>query len=699
MSSNSTEQLIPKEKQTGRDRTYDNQSFFLSIDVFCSIGMYYKAFGSSAALHLANEFNSEWLSTTTAAAAAESNEAAIEENQLRIVHQCDNLGDNEDEFYLSPQIFHPSYSCPNLYSNPNESILNPRSYSLTTLDNYAHLNIPHETLEQIWLSLLDLAYSDRDDYELGEYKLRHIIGLSNSYSHVNQNLIEKSRSHNDIFSLKSKHNQPNTNITKSKSFDITSLIKHSIPNHELDNVGLLQGADISEPFADRLISNSVQSDLESIPSLEAEQMLNENPPIEPLPASFSFSPPPPPSPPLLPLSPPTVEKEPLEFVFNYSSQMTTIDDLFELDSDEKPLSIDVTFDTDDLPPPMIVPINDTYTELSLFRPHSLSTIPSSRASQYASSVDSDDQCEREHQFLKDHSDDDHGVLGSEFSSPQSRPLSSITSRPLSPESSNQIMTSKFADIDHDAWEQAINDECTQNLSAIIPIDNLEEKHTYLTDEIQPVVITDKHPDKTYIEEICTESTESFVDPNDLSQRLEQLDHSNRQEEKIIIHQPVLTKSFQRIEKVSDLEIVKSEKGFKIGYIDRPGTDQRIILTKHIEAGPDVLERDPHIRLPSKGRRILNPTYSSVLYTNGYNNLQEDTKFERSADEVEVLSIGTNPKHFDEVCLYFNLHNNYLHALISSSLIWFRSISMDLRQCYARSVSRLSSLKVRCIVNQ
>ncbi|CAF4347795.1 unnamed protein product, partial [Adineta steineri] len=31
------------------------------------------------------------------------------------------------------------------------------------------------------------------------------------------------------------------------------------------------------------------------------------------------------------------------------------------------------------------------------------------------------------------SDDDHGVIGSEFSSPRSRPLSSIQSRPLSPE--------------------------------------------------------------------------------------------------------------------------------------------------------------------------------------------------------------------------------------------------------------------------
>jgi hypothetical protein len=107
---------------------------------------------------------------------------------------------------------------------------------------------------------------------------------------------------------------------------------------------------------------------------------------------------------------------------------------------------------------------------------------------------------------------------------------------------------------------------------------------------------------------------------------------------------------QRIDKVSDLEIVKQGKGFKIGYIDRQGTDQRIILTKRIEGGADILERDPHIRLPYKGQRILNQIFSSVLYTNGYNSLQEDTKFQRITDDMEVPIIGTNPKHFDEVCL-------------------------------------------------
>ena len=76
----------------------------------------------------------------------------------------------------------------------------------------------------MWLSLLDLAFSDKDDFELGEYKLRHIIGLSNSYSNMNESLIEKSRSHNDIFSTTNKNQKSITK--KSKSFDITSLTKH-----------------------------------------------------------------------------------------------------------------------------------------------------------------------------------------------------------------------------------------------------------------------------------------------------------------------------------------------------------------------------------------------------------------------------------------------------------------------------------------
>lgn len=109
---------------------------------------------------------------------------------------------------------------------------------------------------------------------------------------------------------------------------------------------------------------------------------------------------------------------------------------------------------------------------------------------------------------------------------------------------------------------------------------------------------------------------------------------------------------QRIDKVSDLEIVKQGKGFKIGYVDRQGTDQRVILTKRIEAGPDIMARDPHIRQPYKGRKVLNQIFSSVLYTNGYNTIQEDHKYQHTSDAIEVSVIGTNPQHFDEVCIFF-----------------------------------------------
>lgn len=109
----------------------------------------------------------------------------------------------------------------------------------------------------------------------------------------------------------------------------------------------------------------------------------------------------------------------------------------------------------------------------------------------------------------------------------------------------------------------------------------------------------------------------------------------------------------RIDKVSDLEIIKQGNGFKIGYTDRQGTDQRVILTKRIQAGPDIMARDPHVRLPYKGRKILNQLCSSVLHTNGHNTIQEDRKFQRVLDDLEVPIIGTNPKHFDEVCSGIN----------------------------------------------
>lgn len=114
---------------------------------------------------------------------------------------------------------------------------------------------------------------------------------------------------------------------------------------------------------------------------------------------------------------------------------------------------------------------------------------------------------------------------------------------------------------------------------------------------------------------------------------------------------------QRIDKVSDLEIIKQGKGFKIGYVDRQGTDQRVILTKRIQAGPDIMARDPRSRVPFKGRKILNQVFSSILYTNGHNTIQEDKRFRRTSDDIEVPSIGTNPEHFDEVCLVFNFLTN------------------------------------------
>jgi hypothetical protein len=381
--------------------------------------MYYKAFGSSAAIHLAEQYRCEWLQEVPTPIIDEK-PLDTDDHHLRIVHHSETIGDNEDEFYFSPQILHSSSSCPNLNPPSTDFSLYQRSYSLNTLDAYTHLNITHETLEQIWLSLLDVAFSDSDDYELGEYKLRHIIGLSNSYSTMSQSIIEKSRSHNDIFSITDKNNQKAITKSKSKSFDITSLIKPSSSMTNSANIGLLQGADISEPFADRLISASMQSDLESVQSFEPEQILHGTSPSPP----------------------PSILKEPLNFVFNFSQQTDhdeyDIESIFE--TEDKSLIIPIAFDNDDCPP--IIQIEDTYLELAKFRPHSLSTIPSSRASQYASSIDSDDVFEREHQMHKENSDDnnqyhmsddDHGVLGSEFSSPRSRPLSSIHSRPLSPE--------------------------------------------------------------------------------------------------------------------------------------------------------------------------------------------------------------------------------------------------------------------------
>lgn len=407
--------------------------------------MYYNAFGSSASLHLTEQYCKEWLQDIPESMTTEK-PIETDNNHVRIVHQSQIIGDNEDEFYYSPQTIHSCSSCPNFNNNTSKTVVRSRSYSLTTLDAYTHLNITNEILEQIWQSLLNVAFSDKDEQELNEYRLRHFFGLSNSNSAMNQSSVEKSRSHNDIYSIMPKNDKTSSSINKSKSFDITPLLnKSSSANNGSANLGLLEGADISEPFADRVISLSVHSDLESIHSSEHETIPNEKPTTLPLP--------PPP--------PPPAEKEPLDYVFDFQNKNNTEE--FDLEPtnemDDKSIQIAVTFeensDEDMLP---MMQVHDVYTELSLFRPHSLSTIPSSRGSQYASSVDSDDLFDREHQTNKDlnmensddnfqyhPSDDDRGVIGSEFSSPQSRPLSSIQSQPLSPEG-NQVCYRKRSNI-------------------------------------------------------------------------------------------------------------------------------------------------------------------------------------------------------------------------------------------------------------
>ncbi|CAF1631281.1 unnamed protein product, partial [Adineta ricciae] len=136
---------------------------------------------------------------------------------------------------------------------------------------------------------------------------------------------------------------------------------------------------------------------------------------------------------------------------------------------------------------------------------------------------------------------------------------------------------------------------------------------------------------------------------------------------------------QRIDKVSDLEIVKHANGFKIGYVDRQGTDQRVILTKRIEAGPEILARDPHVRLPYKGRKMLSQVFSSLLYTNGYNTIQEDKKFERASNDIEVPSIGTNPQHFDEsdmISIDIDGPSTMLNSICESIVITQGSVYSD-----------------------
>jgi len=280
-------------------QTIDFYSYFL--------GMYYPAFGSSAAIHLSEKYNCEWLQDVPSPAITVRKCPTIVENPTssdsRIFHQHQTIGD-DDEFYLSLQTLQPSNSCPHLNHSILREPLRERSYSLTALDAYARLDITRDTLEQMWLSLLDLAFSDKDDVELGEYKIRHIMSLSNSYPNINGSLIEKSQSHGDIFSTTNKNQKLTTK--KSKSFDVTSLPKSTTDNSA--NVGLLQGAAISEPFVDRIGPASIHSDTDvnlldidkdSIQSFDQDSFTGED---QHSPINQLTSP---------------VIKEPLNYVFHY----------------------------------------------------------------------------------------------------------------------------------------------------------------------------------------------------------------------------------------------------------------------------------------------------------------------------------------------------------------------------------------------
>lgn len=437
--------------------------------------MYYPAFGSAAALHLAEKYQCEWIQNVVSPTQPNPNEqemiSNLDEHHSRIVHRHQTIGD-EDEFYLSPQTLVPSYSCPQIDRIVEHEPIRERSYSLTALDAYARLDITRETLEQMWLSLLDLAFSDKDDFELGEYKLRHIMGLSNSYSHMNETIVEKSRSHGDIFTS-STNKMSKLMAKKSKSFDVTSLPKSTMTgtsSHDAANVGLLQGAAISEPFVDRLPPTSIQSDTEvgnliDMDNDESIQSFEHDDQGEP---EEQYSP-------TQQQSPSPVIKEPLNYIFNFSHQSSSNDD-FDFDpvddlsdylnnahsimttnhfgEEDKQVCMSLGFDDDEATAAQEAAVaanvrtRDVYAELATFRPHSLSTIPSSRASQYESSVDDSDEV-AEHQSRRntlsidqeefgqlgpseDDDHDDRGQCASNLSSPQSRPLSSIQSPTRTP---------------------------------------------------------------------------------------------------------------------------------------------------------------------------------------------------------------------------------------------------------------------------
>ncbi|CAF1306271.1 unnamed protein product [Adineta steineri] len=565
VSSSSSEQLIPKEKQTG---------------------MYYPAFGSTAAIHLAEKYNCEWLESITSPTTntfRRSLTTVDNENKSdsRIFRQHQTLLGDDDEFYLSLQTLQPSHSCPNLNHSFIRESLRERSYSLTTLDAYARLDITRDTLEQMWLSLLDLAFSDKDDIELGEYKLRHIIGLSNSYTNINDTLIEKSRSHGDIFSTTNKNQKLTAN--KSKSFDVTSLTKPIKSTNDPADVGLLQGAAISEPFVDRIDPISTHSDTEMNLLDNDNDNDNDNDSIR----SFeqdNLAPEEEYSPTNNQISLPTI-KEPLNYVFHYPHQLDNDDYDFETDDDithylpettltmnhlfgeeDKQLCMSLGFDDDEATAALaaaVVQPRDIQAILADYRPHSLSTIPSSRDSQY-SQVSDDSDADDNHEHVRkntisidqevsgsdksingdeedddDDDDDDIGEIESNIPSPNSRALSPIPSYSQTPPllslslpEQNQQIKLSFSNIDHDAWERSIsepiysenlsvqqnNDEdlfsFTDNITAIIPIEKFQESETYTVDLIEPSISLNEHKSNHFIEQIDDNNLIDFSSQED-----------------------------------------------------------------------------------------------------------------------------------------------------------------------------------------
>ena len=375
--------------------------------------MYLPAFGSSAAIHLAEKYNCEWLQdVTTPTSTTRKSSTIFDNDSSRVIRRHQSIGD-DDEFVVTFQSLQPSYSSPNLTSVITHEPLRERSYSLTTLDAYARLDITRDTLEQMWLSLLDLAFSDKEDIELGETKLHHIRGLSKSYSNMNETIIEKSRSHGDIYSTANRNEQFFTK--KSKSFDTTTFSRPATTNYEPANVGLLEGAAVSEPFVDRICLTSTHSDTEpnlldmdndSIQSLDKDNSLSQQEYDEDNP----LTPPPHPPPQIDEITSPVI-KEPLTYIFRNPHQLYSRDDddydlevSHDIDNylpettltttdtfgmEDRELYTSLSSDYDDAP--AVIEQRDPRDELAKYRPHSLSTIPSSRASQYNDSIDDSDE--------------------------------------------------------------------------------------------------------------------------------------------------------------------------------------------------------------------------------------------------------------------------------------------------------------------